>query len=122
MVGGHGPVNFFWWFNWIATSPFFHVACFIGSLTTRVFMEGFTYRIIFGVAAFIWIPINFFFKNYERRKIHEPIRMMFRPRKDWGPANPTDREEAKQMERALRVLLRQYDVIKLLWHHLLPKQ
>ncbi|EPB67622.1 hypothetical protein ANCCEY_13289 [Ancylostoma ceylanicum] len=71
MVEAFGLMNFFWWFNWIITSPFLHLACFIATFTV-------TYN-------YLW------------------EQMIFRPRKDWGPSNAHDREEAIRMERALRV-------------------
>uniref|UniRef100_A0A7I5EAQ1 Amino Acid-Polyamine-Organocation (APC) Family n=1 Tax=Haemonchus contortus TaxID=6289 RepID=A0A7I5EAQ1_HAECO len=101
---GRSIMDFLWGFSWIATSPFIHVACFIGLFTAKIHYTGYTWRVIFSVMTFIWVPLNFLFKDYERKRIREPIQVMFRPQKDWGPAHTANREEARRMERAMRVL------------------
>ncbi|KAK6747071.1 hypothetical protein RB195_000358 [Necator americanus] len=105
MVEAFGPMNFFWWFNWIITSPFLHLACFVATFTVtyNYLWEQVFWRIVFLVATVAWVPINLAFKNCERMRFNEPFTMIFRPRKDWGPSDAVDREEAIKMERALRV-------------------
>ncbi|VDO50093.1 unnamed protein product [Haemonchus placei] len=82
------------------------VAMTILSVITSFFfiLPGYTWRVIFSVMTFIWVPLNFLLKDYERKSIREPIQVMFRPQKDWGPAHTANREEARRMERAMRVL------------------
>ncbi|CAJ0602470.1 unnamed protein product [Cylicocyclus nassatus] len=105
MTEAFGPMNFFWWFNWIITSPFLHLACFVATFTVtyKYMWEQIFWRIVFSVTTVAWVPLNLFYKNRERKHYNEKFKTMFRPRKDWGPSNVYDREQAIRMERALRV-------------------
>ncbi|WKY03906.1 hypothetical protein Q1695_005128 [Nippostrongylus brasiliensis] len=101
MVGGRGPLNFFWWFNWIVFSPLIKLACFAFAF---VGAQGYViWQCIITGLTLVWVPVEFLVKNYERWTYREPMHTMFYPRDDWGPLDPYDREEAKQMERAVRV-------------------
>lgn len=103
MVAGRGPLNVFWWLNWIVSSPFLHVACLIAGFLKFSDVQKYIWLLVFVLFTLIWIPLNFVFKNIERQKICEPVQALFRPRKDWGPMNKKNRDSALRMERAQRV-------------------
>ncbi|KAJ1364168.1 hypothetical protein KIN20_024193 [Parelaphostrongylus tenuis] len=104
MVGGSGPINIFWWLNWTVVSPFVHLVCYVAFFTVIGHKQWFDtmWLIVFMSTTIAWLPINFILKNYERMESHQPFRMLFQPRSDWGPLYLPDRSEATTWERALR--------------------
>ncbi|CAD6190811.1 unnamed protein product [Caenorhabditis auriculariae] len=112
MIGGSGPLNIFWWVNWVIITPVSLFALFVCVIMTfghnAPDFLGYPLEIeIFGWVvlslATLWVIIYFILKDVDRRRNNEPFGTMFRATGDWGPVDPKRRLEATSLERALRV-------------------
>ncbi|KJH42849.1 hypothetical protein DICVIV_11146 [Dictyocaulus viviparus] len=72
MVGGSGPLNVYWWFNWTVIAPFFQLSSYVlfFMMLSRKFI---IWLVIFSVAPITYVAINLAIKSLGRGMSRIPI-------------------------------------------------